>query len=187
MSEFNRIEDAGDLTGKTALVRVDFNVPMAEGKVTDDTRLRAAVETVQTLRTQGGKVALLAHFGRPKGERKPEMSLAPVAHAFEAVLGSPVAFAADCKGPGVAEAIDALPPAGVILLENTRYYAGEEQNDPALPLLDRVAAELRQQQTLARARRRADTGVAVLLAEVRPDRVHRGALVIAQLHQAYIL
>jgi len=132
MSEFNRIEDAGDLTGRTALVRVDFNVPMADGKVTDDTRLRAAVETVQTLRTQGGKVALLAHFGRPKGERVPEMSLAPVAHAFEAVLGSPVAFAADCKGPGVAEAIDALPPAGVILLENTRYYAGEEQNDPAL-------------------------------------------------------
>lgn len=132
MSDFKRIEDAGDLTGKTALVRVDFNVPMEGGKVTDDTRLTAALDTVNTLRTQGAKVALLAHFGRPKGERKPEMSLAPVAHAFEKVLGSPVAFAADCKGPAVAEEIAALPPAGVILLENTRYYAGEEQNDPAL-------------------------------------------------------
>ena len=132
MSDFKRIEDAGDLTGKVALVRVDFNVPMDGGKVTDDTRLTAALDTVNTLRTQGAKVALLAHFGRPKGERKPEMSLAPVAHAFEKVLGSPVAFAADCKGPAVAEEIAALPPAGVILLENTRYYAGEEQNDPAL-------------------------------------------------------
>ncbi|MCI4644945.1 MAG: phosphoglycerate kinase [Hyphomonadaceae bacterium] len=132
MSDFKTIESAGDLTGKVALVRVDFNVPMDGGKVTDDTRLTAALETVNTLRTQGAKVALLAHFGRPKGERKPEMSLAPVAHAFEKVLGSPVAFAADCKGPAVAEEIAALPPAGVILLENTRYYAGEEQNDPAL-------------------------------------------------------
>ncbi|MEM1150888.1 MAG: phosphoglycerate kinase [Pseudomonadota bacterium] len=132
MSRFKRIEDAGDLTGKTALVRVDFNVPIIDGKITDTTRLHAASETVQTLRTNGAKVALLAHFGRPKGERKPDMSLAPIAPAFEAVLGSPVAFAADCKGPGVAQAIGDLPPAGVILLENTRFYAGEEQNDPAL-------------------------------------------------------
>lgn len=129
---FRTLDDAGRLVGKTALVRVDFNVPMANGKVTDDTRLRAAIETVQALRTQGAKVALLAHFGRPKGERNPDMSLAPIAHAFAKVLGSPVAFSADCKGPGTLEAIEALPPAGVILLENTRYYDGEEQNDPAL-------------------------------------------------------
>ncbi|MEL6387335.1 MAG: phosphoglycerate kinase [Pseudomonadota bacterium] len=138
MTDFKRIEDAGDLTGKTALVRVDFNVPMDAGRVTDDTRLRAAVETVQTLRTQGARVALLAHFGRPKGERVAEMSLAPIALPFAEVLGSNVAFVADCKGEHAATAIADLPPAGVILLENTRFYAGEEQNDPALA--DDIAA-----------------------------------------------
>jgi phosphoglycerate kinase len=132
MSSFKRLADAGDLTGKTALVRVDFNVPMENGLVTDDTRLRAAVDTVQTLRTQGAKVALLAHFGRPKGERVAEMSLAPVAGAFSKVLGANVSFIADCKGEHVKQAIAELEPAGVILLENTRYYAGEEQGDPAL-------------------------------------------------------
>jgi len=132
MSEFKRIEDAGDLTGKVALARVDFNVPMDGGRVTDDTRLRAALDTVQTLRTQGAKVALLAHFGRPKGERVPEMSLAPVADAFAQVLGSPVAFAEDCVGGAAEIGIDTLPPAGVILLENTRYHPGETKNDDAL-------------------------------------------------------
>lgn len=129
---FKRIADAGDLTGKTALVRVDFNVPMDKGQVTDDTRLRAAVETVQTLRTQGAKVALLAHFGRPKGERVADMSLAPVAGAFAKVLQSNVSFVADCVGEHAAAAIDALAPAGVILLENTRFHAGEEKNEDAL-------------------------------------------------------
>lgn len=132
MTKFNRIADAGDLTGKTALVRVDFNVPMENGAVTDDTRLRSALETVQTLRTQGAKVALLAHFGRPKGERVAEMSLAPLAGAFAKVLGSNVSFVADCVGEHVAKAIANLPPAGVILLENTRFHAGEETNDDAL-------------------------------------------------------
>jgi phosphoglycerate kinase len=129
---FKRIADAGDLTGKTALVRVDFNVPMDKGAVTDDTRLRAALDTVNTLRTQGAKVALLAHFGRPKGARVAEMSLAPIAGAFAKVLGSNVSFVADCKGAHVKAAIDDLPPAGVILLENTRFYAGEETGDVEL-------------------------------------------------------
>ncbi|MEO1101251.1 MAG: phosphoglycerate kinase [Pseudomonadota bacterium] len=132
MAGFNRIEDAGDLTGKTALVRVDFNVPMDGGRVTDDTRLRAALDTVQTLRTSGAKVALLAHFGRPKGARVAEMSLAPIAPAFSEVLGSPVSFIGDCRGDAVKAAIDALPPAGVILLENTRFHAGEEAGDATL-------------------------------------------------------
>lgn len=132
MSSFKRLADAGDLTGKTALVRVDFNVPMENGLVTDDTRLRAAIDTVQTLRTQGAKVALLAHFGRPKGERVAEMSLAPIAGAFAKVLGSNVSFIADCKGEHVKQAIAQLDPAGVILLENTRFYAGEEKGDPEL-------------------------------------------------------
>jgi phosphoglycerate kinase len=132
MSSFKRLADAGDLTGKTALVRVDFNVPMENGLVTDDTRLRAALDTVQTLRTQGAKVALLAHFGRPKGERVADMSLAPIAGAFAKVLGSNVSFIADCKGDHVKQAIADLDPAGVILLENTRFYAGEEKGDPEL-------------------------------------------------------
>ena len=132
MSDFRRIEDAGDLTGKTALVRVDFNVPMEGGRVSDATRLTAAVETVQSLRTAGAKVALLAHFGRPKGERNADMSLAPVAMAFSQALGSSVSFVGDCAGEGALRAIEALPPAGVILLENTRFHAGEEKNDAAL-------------------------------------------------------
>lgn len=132
MTTFKRIPDAGNLTGKTALVRVDFNVPMENGLVTDDTRLRAAVDTVQSLRTAGAKVALLAHFGRPKGERVAEMSLAPVAGAFAKVLGANVSFVADCKGEHVKKAIADLPPAGVILLENTRFYKGEEKGDMEL-------------------------------------------------------
>tara|TARA_R110002020_G_scaffold83397_1_gene207074 strand:- start:466763 stop:467956 length:1194 start_codon:yes stop_codon:yes gene_type:complete len=126
---FKRIADAGDLTGKTALVRVDFNVPMDKGLVSDDTRLRSAVETVQTLRTHGAKVVLLAHFGRPKGQRVAEMSLAPIAGAFSKVLGSNVSFVADCRGDHVKAAIADLPPAGVILLENTRFLPGEEKGD----------------------------------------------------------
>jgi phosphoglycerate kinase len=129
MHTFKRISDAGNLTGKVALVRVDFNVPMENGLVTDDTRLRAAVDTVQSLRTAGAKVALLAHFGRPNGERVAEMSLAPVAGAFAKVLGANVSFVADCKGEHARKAIADLQPAGVILLENTRFYKGEEKGD----------------------------------------------------------
>ena len=132
MTSFKRISDAGNLTGKVALVRVDFNVPMENGLVTDDTRLRAAVDTVQSLRTAGAKVALLAHFGRPNGQRVAEMSLAPVAGAFAKVLGANVSFVADCKGEHARKAIADLQPAGVILLENTRFYKGEEKGDPEL-------------------------------------------------------
>ncbi len=138
MTSFKRITDAGNLTGKTALVRVDFNVPMENGLVTDDTRLRAAVDTVQTLRTAGAKVALLAHFGRPNGERVAEMSLAPVAGAFGKVIGANVSFVADCKGEHVHKAISDLPPAGIILLENTRFYKGEEKGD--IDLAKEIAA-----------------------------------------------
>jgi phosphoglycerate kinase len=132
MHNFKRIADAGNLTGKVALVRVDFNVPMENGLVADDTRLRAAVDTVQSLRTAGAKVVLLSHFGRPKGERVAELSLAPIAGAFARVLGSNVSFVADCKGEHAKKAIADLTPAGVILLENTRFYKGEEKGDPDL-------------------------------------------------------
>ena len=128
---FRRLETA-DAKGKRALVRVDFNVPMHEGKVSDDTRLRAALATIETLRKQGAKVALLAHFDRPKGKRVPEMSLRPIVEPLAALLGTDVAFADDCVGEVAKTAIDALAPGGVILLENTRYHAGEETNDPAL-------------------------------------------------------
>ena len=98
------------VAGKRALVRVDFNVPMENGLVTDDTRLRAAVDTVQTLRTAGAKVVLLSHFGRPKGQRVPELSLAPIAGAFAKVLGANVSFVADCKGEHAKKAIADLKP-----------------------------------------------------------------------------
>ena len=132
MPAFRRLEDAANLSGKRALVRVDFNVPMADGKVSDDTRLRAALPTIEALRKAGAKVVLLAHFDRPKGKRVPEMSLAPVAAPLSALLGAPVAFADDCVGEAAAAAIAALPSGGVILLENTRFHAGEEKNDSAL-------------------------------------------------------
>ncbi|OGN42278.1 MAG: phosphoglycerate kinase [Caulobacterales bacterium RIFCSPHIGHO2_01_FULL_70_19] len=128
---FRTLDDARDLGGKTALVRVDFNVPMEDGRVTDDTRLRAAVPTIQRLRDAGAKVALLAHFDRPRGQRVPSMSLEPVVDELENLLGAPVRFAPDCVGPEAKAALDDLDVGGVILLENVRFHAGEEKNDPA--------------------------------------------------------
>ena len=126
---FKTLDDA-DLAGKRALVRVDLNVPMHDGEVSDDTRLRAAVPTIEKLRAGGATVILLAHFDRPKGKRVPEMSLAPIAIALAKVLGSPVGFANDCVGPVAADAVAALKPGDVLLLENVRFHAGEEKNDP---------------------------------------------------------
>jgi len=131
MSTFRTLDDAADLAGKTALVRVDFNVPMEGGRVTDDTRLRAALATIDKLREAGAKVALLAHFGRPKGARVAEMSLEPVVAPLEALLGAPVRFAADCIGDEARATLDDLDAGGVALLENVRFHAGEEQNDAA--------------------------------------------------------
>lgn len=122
--------DLGSLAGKTALVRVDFNVPMEGGKVTDDTRLRVALPTIQRLRDAGAKVALLAHFDRPKGQRVPSMSLKPVVQPLEELLGAPVRFADDCVGGPAVEAIRDLDAGGVVLLENVRFHAAEEANDP---------------------------------------------------------
>ena len=127
---FKTLDDV-DLSGKRALVRVDFNVPMHEGEVSDVTRLEAAVPTIQKLRQGGAKVVLLAHFDRPKGKVVPSMSLEPIVPALAKVLGGPVAFAADCVGEVAAAAVDALGPGDVLLLENVRFHAGEEGNDPA--------------------------------------------------------
>ncbi|WP_295184367.1 phosphoglycerate kinase [uncultured Brevundimonas sp.] len=127
---FRTLDDAKDLAGKTAVVRVDFNVPMEGGKVTDDTRLRVALPTIQRLRDAGAKVALLAHFDRPKGQRVPSMSLKPIVQPLEELLGAPVRFADDCIGPDAVEAIRDLDAGGVVLLENVRFHAAEEANDP---------------------------------------------------------
>jgi len=119
-----------DLKGKTALVRVDFNVPMDGGRITDDTRLKAALPTIELLSKAGAKVVLLAHFDRPKGKRVPEMSLKPVVEPLATLVGKPVAWADDCIGEQARAVIDSLQPGGVALLENLRYHAGEEKNDP---------------------------------------------------------
>jgi phosphoglycerate kinase len=129
--------DQADLGGKRALVRVDFNVPLdrtggADGRVSDDTRLKAALPTIDKLRRGGAKVILLAHFDRPKGKRVPEMSLKPVVEPLAKLLGSAVAFADDCVGEAAKAAVDAMQPGDVLLLENVRYHAGEEKNDPEL-------------------------------------------------------
>jgi len=125
---FRTLDDA-DLQGRRALVRVDFNVPMDDGRVTDDTRLRAARPTIDKLRKGGAKVILLAHFDRPKGKVVPSMSLKPVVGALSEVLGLPVAFADDCIGQKAREAVNAMKPGDVLLLENVRFHAGEEAND----------------------------------------------------------
>jgi phosphoglycerate kinase len=127
---FRKLEEA-DLQGKRALVRVDFNVPMEGGKVSDDTRLRAALPTIHALSVRGAKVVLLAHFDRPKGKRVPEMSLKPLVAPLSALLEQPVAWADDCIGPEAAKVVAALEDGGVALLENTRFHAGEEENDAA--------------------------------------------------------
>jgi phosphoglycerate kinase len=130
MSPFRTLDDV-DLKGKRALVRVDLNVPMADGKVTDDTRIRAIVPTVSEIADKGGRAILLAHFGRPKDGPDPKLSLRHVVPALAAVLGRPVAFADDCIGPSAETAVAALSNGGVLLLENTRFHKEEEKHDPA--------------------------------------------------------
>ncbi len=120
------------LAGKTVLVRVDINVPMEDGRVTDATRIEKILPTVEDIIARGGKVVLLAHFDRPKGKVVPEMSLGHVVPALEAALGRKVVFGADCIGAVAAEAIATAAPGEVVLLENTRFHAGEEKNDPVL-------------------------------------------------------
>ena len=132
MSSFRTLDHLGEIRGQRALVRVDLNVPMHDGEVTDDTRLRATLATVTELADKGAIVLLLAHFGRPKGEKRPDMSLSLVTRPYSAVLGRSVQFVPECEGEGVAQAIAVLRPGDVAILENTRFHAGEEKNDAAL-------------------------------------------------------
>ena len=125
-----RTLDKAEVRGKRVLLRADLNVPMHEGAITDTTRIERVLPTIRELTEKGAKVILLSHFDRPKGKVVPEMSLAPVGKRLGELLGSPVAFAADCVGPEAKEAVDALKDGGVLLLENTRFHAGEEKNDP---------------------------------------------------------
>ena len=127
MTGFRTLDDLGDVHGKRVLVRVDLNVPMQDGVISDDTRLRATLPTVTELADKGAIVLLLSHFGRPKGEPRLDMSLAPLAAAYGHVLGRPVYFLGEWDKESVAE----LAPGDVAILENMRFHPGEEANDPA--------------------------------------------------------
>lgn len=128
MKPFKTLDDMGDISGKAVLVREDLNVPMKDGAVTDDTRLGAAVPTITELSDRGAKVLILAHFGRPKGERNPEYSLEPVVAPLSSVLGRPVRFVADCVNEIAEAAVADMKPGEIALLENTRFHSGEEVN-----------------------------------------------------------
>ncbi|MEI2384997.1 phosphoglycerate kinase [Breoghania sp. JC706] len=122
--------DDMDFADKRVLVRVDLNVPMEDGKVTDTTRIERVLPTIRDIAAKNGKVILLAHFGRPKGERVASMSLKPVVRPLSELLGLSVDFADDCVGPEAKAAVEKMVPGGILLLENTRYHKGEEKNDP---------------------------------------------------------
>jgi phosphoglycerate kinase len=129
---FRTIDDLGDLKGKRALVRVDLNVPMADGRVTDLTRIHALVPTVNDLSAKGAKLLLLAHFGRPKGAKHSEMSVSMTLDALQEVLGREVMFVPEIAGDIVAQAVGIMADGDVALLENSRFWPGEEKNDPEL-------------------------------------------------------
>ncbi|WP_346911664.1 phosphoglycerate kinase [uncultured Roseibium sp.] len=127
---FKTLDDLTDISGKRVLIRVDLNVPMKDGMVTDTTRIERILPTIRAVTAKGGKAILLAHFGRPKGERVADMSLKPVARPVSELLGQAVDFADDCIGDAAADAVGKMEDGSVLLLENTRYHKGEEKNDP---------------------------------------------------------
>lgn len=129
MASFRTIDQL-DVSGKRVLMRVDFNVPMKDGKVTDTTRIDRTVPSLRELSSKGAKVIILAHFGRPKGKKNPDFTLKPVAECLAERLGKPVAFATDCIGPEAAKVVNAMKPGDFAMLENVRFYAEEEKNDP---------------------------------------------------------
>ena len=140
MTKTFRTLDQADVNGKRVLLRVDLNVPMENGKVTDATRIERVAPTITEIADKGGKVILLAHFGRPKG-RDPKDSLKPVAaEVARASSSRPVAFADDCIGETAEKAVAAMKPGDILCLENTRFHKDEEKNDPALSQRSRRSA-----------------------------------------------
>ncbi|MBA2714869.1 MAG: phosphoglycerate kinase [Rubrobacteraceae bacterium] len=127
-----------DVVGKRVLVRVDFNVPVKDGEVTDDTRIRRALPTIRYLLSEGARPVLISHLGRPKGEPDPQYAMDPVAGRLQELLGEPVEKLDAAVGPEVEEALDSWDGRGVVLLENSRFYPGETKNDPGLA--DQLAA-----------------------------------------------
>ena len=130
MPAFKTLDDLTDIAGKRVLLRVDLNVPVADGEVTDATRIERVAPTIRELSDKGAKVILLAHFGRPKGAVVPDMSLSVISSAVEQVLDHAVFFASDCIGAPAEEAIAKMNDGDILLLENTRFHKGEEKNDP---------------------------------------------------------
>lgn len=131
MARFRTLDQL-DPAGKRVLLRADLNVPVRDGQITDRTRIERLSPTIRELAEKGARVIVCSHFDRPKGKRVPEMSLKPMAEALAGSLGRPVAFADDCIGPVAEAAVAALKDGDVLVLENTRYHAGEEKNDPAM-------------------------------------------------------
>src|ERR1700759_1430163 len=129
MSDFKTLDDL-NVKGKRVLVRADLNVPMKDGKITDASRIERQAPTIKELSEKGARVIVLSHFDRPKGKVVPEMSLKPIASALSKELGKPVAFAEDCVGEKAKTAVDKLKDGDIVLLENTRFHKGEEDNDP---------------------------------------------------------
>lgn len=119
-----------DFTNKRVLVRVDFNIPIDDGQVADDTRIRAAMPTIDYLLSQNAALILCSHLGRPKGQMRSELSLRPVAEYLAGMVDVPVSFAVDCVGPVAESAAEELQPGQILVLENTRFHAGEKKNDP---------------------------------------------------------
>src|SRR5918994_988136 len=135
MARFRTLDDLdkeGPLGGERVLLRADLNLPMKDGTITDRTRIERLAPTLRELLEKGARLIVCSHFGRPRGKRDREMSLGPMADALAAALRAPVAFADDCVGPAAEEAVARLKDGEALLLENTRFHAGEEENDPAL-------------------------------------------------------
>ncbi len=130
MPAFRTLDDLGDIKGKRVLVRVDLNVPVKDGKVTDDTRIERVKPTIMELAGKGAKVILLAHFGRPKSGPEAEFSLRQIVPAVKAVMGKEIRFAEDCVGEPAEKSIAGMNDGDILLLENTRFHKGEEKNDP---------------------------------------------------------
>ncbi|MEX3010381.1 phosphoglycerate kinase [Hoeflea sp. TYP-13] len=131
MTDFKTLDSLTDIAGKRVLTRVDLNVPVQDGQVSDTTRIERIAPTLRELSSKGAKVILLAHFGRPKGAVVESMSLEPISHKVEEVLDHRVHFAADCIGKEAHDAVEAMVNGDILLLENVRFHAGEEKNDPA--------------------------------------------------------